>query len=1027
MIGYEASHLQAYQNAVWRAGAGAGKTFNLVQRIAALIEQHPKGLEPLRIVVTTFTRMATSELKERIRQEAINRFIAGDASLVPYANRAGLLRVTTLHSIAERFLRQYGQPLGIEPSFQVSSDQQLRVQQRQWVRQWFLPIAQGESSQGKELLQQLGFRKTAQYVVQVQNALEVNPGLRFATAEDFQRLEWAQLGERARWLNSSLQDVSDDWPDFCAEMGSALSRAEKCQTALDWQDLGRTLDAIKVPAKKRGVPLTEGQDQFKSKTTKVLKAFIDRLNELESYKEEWALLERLNQDLQFLCDRTGEALGRQQIRSGQIPLGRVEALALRLCREHPEVAQQFAEQTNFWLIDEYQDTSPLQVELLKHWTEGALQFVVGDPQQSIYLFRGARPFVFLEKVEAAAAHGSQLVELSTNRRSHPEVLRGINAIVEQLGEGFQAMHAHRESTETGSGPWGRCVFLSCIKSDGEESQSASQRRDFEAQTVAGAISTLLESGVRADEVAVLGRSNRDISLVARELGRWSIPFQLFSSGKFSERVEVQDLCALLLFMSNPYDDENLIRVARAEWLPLSNEVLERSIGRDRSIWEVISNGEECKALHQALREAKAFGFVLAVQRLLDRCGYWSVCQALDPSGRREANSYKWIAMLTRAERANGFSVRRFVSEVLSDDGESSETDAVSAWSGRRVRLMTVHASKGLEFPHVVVPFLGERPQSERKASGFVLHESEKIWTIGNTDTFSVGEDWKLKLQSWTQEESKRLLYVALSRAKEGLLLSGGEPMPDSFLSLFDPIRAGFRKIDPSEIAQHAPVKDFKPLAYCDYRQVQSSESDQAYERTEPHCGQKEPQAPLDPQTRQEPKTIAPLLLKADRGTRLHYIFEVAARSLRALSELREQEVGLDQLPELESVMSLWTDRERQEAQDALKFIFSTSDVADYPNLPQILESGVAEWAYLETAKTGEITRRVIDLWGRDEFGRLWIVDYKTGSSDFVESAFSQMREYARALSRSEFVQSDEPIFLAAVFPIEKKIFTRRFE
>jgi ATP-dependent exoDNAse (exonuclease V) beta subunit len=280
------------------------------------------------------------------------------------------------------------------------------------------------------------------------------------------------------------------------------------------------------------------------------------------------------------------------------------------------------------------------------------------------------------------------------------------------------------------------------------------------------------------------------------------------------------------------------------------------------------------------------------------CEFFSWCGVLDPSGRREANALKFLSKLATAERQAGFVPRRFVDEVLGggdrgSDNESNDRDAVAAVKPDRIHLMTIHVSKGLEFDHVFLPFLGDPGGKGRATSEFILHEQKRLWSVGlsidEEAGFSAGplaREWNSILQTWGIEEQKRLLYVALTRARE----------------------------------------------------------------------------------------IA-----------LWYVAE-----------------------------------EQDEAREALRWLLAL----DHPNLPQILANGEVEWSFTylrdEYAVDGQI-----DLWGRDGEGKLWVLDYKTGDPSYRDKALRQLQYYAEALIASGVATNSEEIFLCALYPFSKEVFTEK--
>lgn len=1067
-------HLTPVGNSLWRAGAGAGKTYNLVRRVMRIAEEWAASHdgEFPRLVVTTFTRMATQELRVRLMEAALRAAGEGKKELIPFVTSRSQLFVTTLHGVMDSFLRSFGSEIGLEPGFRVGGADEIESIVRRVGKKILFPKETGGelSDAVDELMNEFDFSTTLRLLQRVSRIRT-----EFADTE-----KPARPADQADMLDSmalSLKDLAKPIEELREEI-SLHSPDVKWMPFIDWLTVvAKVLRAVskddlhfesllelvenEPPIRNAGkikIDFGAGED-WKDPIKNLKKALENLTGEIAALEK----FETVNRALALVETSFSQALREEKFRLGLIELEDLELLALELVRRVPKAAANYAEGWDHWLIDEYQDTSPRQVTLIAALTQGKPQFVVGDPQQSIYLFRGARPNVFLDREELAGSDGHEKVELLGNRRSHPGVMSFINHTVDRLGDDFQKMTADRapgesEGRRLGSigSPFGMATFLAlepATEVDGGgkvKPLKIDDLRRLEAVQLTEAATRILASGASPASIAVLGRSNKDLGIVAREFALRGLPFQVHTAGAYSDRLEVSDLCALLSFLSNPHDDENLIHLARTAWFPIDENILARGYRRHGSLWslleaEHIADAEslhEIEVLQAGLLAARERGLVQAFREMLTSCDFFSWCGTLDPSGRREANALKFLSKLAVAERQAGFVPRRFVDEVLGggdrgSDNESNDRDAVAAVKPDRIHIMTIHVSKGLEFDHVFLPFLADAGGRGRATSEFVLHEQKRVWSVGlsvdddaGSSAGPLAREWNDILYQWGIEEQKRLLYVALTRARESLFLSAtGEAKENSFLHFLRLDRTKgdhgtYQTITDVESSDVRATRFLKREPRVPWGRIERQRSENVYagisvsrlleleDETQFQKSVALGKANSKGQsTAASAKRALSMAVAAARGTRLHRVFEMAkpdaARNAVQNAETMAGEIA-----------RWFVAEEQDEAREALHWLLSL----ETPNLAQVLISGEVEWSFTyvrgEYAVDGQI-----DLWGRDSEGRLWVVDYKTGDSFFKDKALRQLKYYAEALIASGRARADEEIKLCALYPFTKEVFT----
>lgn len=1087
-------HQSPIGHSLWRAGAGAGKTYNLVERVLRIEHEWRKkpenqGRSP-RLVVTTFTRMATQELRMRLMEAALKS--DRQAELIPFVTSRSQLFVTTMHGVMDSFLRTFGSEIGLEPGFRVASPDELETLIRRVGKRVFFPENDGADAAGADpcidtILGEFSFSAALSLMNRISKTRREfqfsDRPARPAEKEDFELALRRCLAERALSISELINEIeekqpSEKWNDFLDWLNRGLSILRLTSTGSLTEQLNALLEWNESAPKFQNARANKIEFLAGEKWKDPIK-FLNQ--EVENAIQDLAAIEKfvsLNLSLSAVEARFTEEIRSEKFRSGLIELEDLELLSIELIQKSPQSARSFADSWDHWLIDEFQDTSPRQVQLIEALSSGKPQFIVGDPQQSIYLFRGARPGVFSEREAIALARGDERTELMGNRRSSPGVMKFLNYAVQRLEGEFQEMTSvratqDRDGRKPGSveSPFGAASVLlippaTMANAKGEQKPlKVDDLRRLEAARLAKAAKQILASGASPASIAVLGRSNRELTVVARELAKAGLPFQVHTAGAYSDRLETSDLCALLGFLSNPHDDENLIHLARTAWFPIEEQTLALGYRREQSLWNAIesvqlSREEEVmvQALRTSLQVVRERGVVQAFRETLSSCDFFSWCGVLDPSGRREANVLKFISKLSVAERQAGFLPRKFCDEVMGGgdrggESESNDRDAVAAIKPDRIHLMTIHVSKGLEFDHVFLPFLSD---STKKTSGrdskFVFHEIDRVWTaaisVDDEGGYSAGpvmRDWANTMAKWSMEEQRRLLYVAVTRARESLLLTATVDQEDglkqeSFLGFLQlDISPGdhesYRVLTEADLPLHAARGDNEVQQAVDIR-LPWLRSREAIENAKLLSMSVSRLLELESEVENRPGSPVPLLREksadafkalkmadaAARGTRLHRVFEMAKADSGISRDLMAREIA-----------RWFPEKDQESASAALRWVLDLKA----PDISSILVSGEVEWSFTYKSEVPKILEEKlggplaflaiegqIDLWGRDTSGQLWVLDYKTGSSQYADKALRQLEYYAAALVAGGIAGKTEKIQLAALFPYSKEVFTK---
>lgn len=990
-------------NVIIRAGAGAGKTTDLVRRV---LEMEDKFLSTekrhARIVVTTFTRKATQELKERLLAKAL---ASENKKFVEFVQRSSLLHISTIHGVLSLYLSRYGSALGLSPQFQILSQKAVLKRAKKIFRE-NLQKSQAFAESASRLLEIIDLSQLLEAMMLFENMWSLGKNQVLTKDKHLQLMQQScgTLQEHAEYLFDllSAEELNESWETYRAALERLLLKKDLAST-----DYLSFLSSTKSPVKtkKTSQELADCKNDFQDALKKLLgfawsPEFVD-------------LHERLSQDFALLGTAWSERLLEEKLKTGELSLADLELIAMKLLKDFPETAKLFSEEWDYWMVDEYQDTSPLQVELLKALMGERPSFTVGDPQQSIYLFRGARSEVFLQKEQEIKALKGNALEMMKNYRTQGPLLQFFNDLFAHLNpQKFQAMEIgfHKDLKPVESEP----VHVLLADSPEQEIAAAMVR-----------VLELLKLGVSPEKICILSRGNKDLELLAAEAKALHIPVQVHSSSQFSDRQEIRDAVALLRFIANPSDNLSFLICLRSPFFFVKDEKLQLlgAFGAESYYSRALKLAwPQVQQLQELLEQSRKQGLVYTWLEALRQYKYFDFLKSLDSSGRKEANLWKLVNLLMMAEKTPGFSVLDFLDEMtvtnLEADGDQDATPVIEP---SKVNLMTVHASKGLQFQYVILPFLGKRPPSPK--AKFWLSSDDGDWTLSLPDpedgslTRSLLGDQILEQKKQRElEELERVFYVALTRAELGLsLLWSNEdksslaarvsswlvgPMSEAKeAAIFDQVqtRENFslrlRKHDwKNDIPEL--TNDFKPIQVRSQFQFVEAKKTQSVAVTEVLSESEGPQG----QKESEAEESLQALQKAMLGVEVHRLFEA----------IKYQ----DNIDEVEEVKD-------PRVQSALRFLRN----AQQGKLTQLIKSGQAEWGFA-IQKNKWLMQGQIDLWSQDTDGSFVVADYKTGSEKHLEKAFEQLEIYAWALRRMRVIPQNVLPRLMVIYPFSENVFER---
>ncbi len=800
-------------SALLAANAGSGKTAVMAERCVEAVLQD--GVTVGSILALTFTEKAAGELRDRIRR----RFIAlGEEE---HAREVDAGWIGTIHGFCARVLRSRPLAAGLDPRFEVLDE----------------GAAQRLAGDAYD------------------RAFEAWAAARGAPAVDVAAAFGAGLRELVLAAHSTLRSRGQTRPVLPipppaadpdpAELAAARAAAARClATAGGGKKLEEALDALESCDRALGegggvpVPAALAPGELK-KGSKALEQ-----EPCAAYRAAWTAYRQGCADhharlalveIADLLTRFGAAYAEAKAARAGLDFEDLELGVRDLLAADPADRERWAERFRLIMVDEFQDTNRLQLDILEALERDNL-FAVGDEFQSIYGFRHADVTIFRERRAALGEERTRL--LTANFRSREELLDVLNgAFAPQWAERFAPLLAGGTDSDSGElrlfdpgepGDTEPRVELLVTDSRGWEDDDrlgltgveAKPHRRAEARVIAHRLRRELEAGRAARDIVVLVRATASLRLFEEALEEQGVPTYVVGGRGYWSQQPVRDGLAYLAALANPLDEEALLGTLASPFCGVGSDALILLAGAGKEVggvWAALRAaaageggggvpgggvlaalpGEDAERLRRFaafFAAERAHAERLPVEVLLERAlvatGYDLAVLARAGGERRLANLRKLMRLAREYERAEGRDLRGFLAYAATRDlaaareGEAPlESEGLDA-----VRLMTIHRAKGLEFPVVCVADLGRQGggRTERLLLGADGSVGLRLSTPGGGATVPALAFERLAADVATNEdaEERRLFYVAMTRACDRLILSGtadpekpGQPRP----------------------------------------------------------------------------------------------------------------------------------------------------------------------------------------------------------------------------------------------------------
>lgn len=809
------------------AAAGAGKTAVLTERVVRLVEG---GMDVDRLLVLTFTRAAAAQMKERIQMALQQRAAASEgalrARLYRQSARCPNASISTIHAFCRRVVDRYFHLVDLSPSASTLDETESAVLRDQATEESLTALATEDAPSYKLLIRAFeredGVKKALDALTAFLMAQPDPQGWLDQAIADlssraaFDRAVGICFEEDRATLGAALEDLirlRDSYPPAWGKLivnldetiphvrGALLQREPAAYAqalgAVTFSKISYPKDMDPADKKVLEKARTKVKDEIKDQLSiydrnmaQQWQVYLSAARVLLSLVNLW----RRQQDLY-------DALKRDRDR---IDFNDLEHFCAKIL-ENEEAAAEYRDRFTAIIVDEYQDSNRVQEAILNRIRRPGGLFFVGDVKQSIYGFRMAEPGLFLEKLQTFTGEVGKRIDLSHNFRSSPQVLSAVNRVFERLMVPGQNPIDYDEKAALRPGmdqPAGQVELHLIEKQPGEDSEAVEdmEAAEAEARFCAGCIRELMENELyqeaadkpprpyRYGDFAILLRNMTNARTFARTLALAHIPCYAQLTGGYFESVEVMVLLDLLRVIDNRRQDIPLLSVLRSAVGGFSHEELIELRTRYPkgdlldcllAASQADPAGKVARFLADIERWRRESGIVPVeelVSRLLDETELYVEMGAMAGGAQRQANLDALVAKARSYDGTGSFGLHGFL-RYMADAQSSAKLGAAQTAQSDVVRILSVHRSKGLEFPVVFLGELSHKFSREGERAPLLLHR-ELGMGLAFVDETGVKRDplfrraVKLLNRRQQVEEEMRVLYVAMTRPKRRLILVG---------------------------------------------------------------------------------------------------------------------------------------------------------------------------------------------------------------------------------------------------------------
>jgi len=704
------------------ASAGTGKTKRLIDEYLKVFEENP-DLDVENVVAITYTRKAAKEMKERIRKKLIEK---------------------------------YNESLHLKD--RKGENDKIKVPPSRWL----------------ELRTNLNFawistiHSFCERILK-ENAIfiPVDPGFQVLTGIRYNTLLERQV---IRFIARKIENKKE---------------SENFEGLLKYFGLNKTIDLFKKAITSKRYELSFGDPNIDFH-----KPLLPDLKESDEVKE---MIEKFKLKFDELYSEFREMI----FEEAKLDFETLLFETLKLLKEKDFIRRKYIRRFKYIFVDEFQDTNELQKQIIDLLHDPKENFVlfVGDPKQSIYKFRNADVTVFT-RTEKEEFDDSQKEILKINYRSHPDLVEFFNRFFPHVLQGgnelFKISYYHSipgksSEDENFCSVEGKRVKILNLN---EETEEKIDPKIKEAELIARFIINRVKTSKNSfkDFVILLRKFKNEINCLTKVFDEYSVPYYTVSGGGFYDRPEISAIISFLNILNDPLDNESFAALLLSPFFKMTFDELMKLKGSEKKIYDAILKSEDPKfrrflELHSEymkLKEVISVGEL--VEMIVNDMDYLAKLAFFNNSSRMIANVKKFIEV-SKDLSNEGYSLREFVSQMKKYSPEEESEASLESEENDVVRIMTIHKSKGLQFSVVIIPRIFSSVVNFTESiiyddsMAFDERERGKIYLNPYSEN-KLGDGLLAELfrteKSKALEEEKRILYVAMTRAINELIICGIE-------------------------------------------------------------------------------------------------------------------------------------------------------------------------------------------------------------------------------------------------------------
>ncbi len=787
-------------NVNYIASAGTGKTYNLVE---VLVEKLNEISDIKEILILTFTEKSALELKERI----INRLKTQLAKDIPYREKRKIHSyildiergyIGTFHSVFLKFLKKYPEITHIDRKTAIISeniDRFIDSVYEEWVEKDYI-----------ENKEEWSYITSFISPEKLKNTLKTIYQNRFKIKKE--KINLNSLKKEVTELSLAFEENLKIFIEN-KQIKEILTVLEKENVKKDLlkRDPEKMLKSIKdgnfvkISDKKRGKSYFFKSSK-NSKSKEIFNSYIKPIIEDEIYQQmDRNLCELANRlETAFLNLNSRYILKKYFDFEDFINIKKKETNSIDFVDilektvellKNKDIKNRIKSKFKYIFIDEFQDTDKLQLEIIKKISEENI-YVFGDPKQCIYEWRNANIddyFSFLKE------NKFRNVVLDTNFRSSETLVRFFNALFSKSEILKHIPEEYRKPVKNGAKSIkNRKVQIINLKID--EKKAVESEAFFTVYTVRN----LLKEGEKLDDILILLRRNKDIIIFREVFEKYSIPVKTFSNENLFDKEEIKTVLNILKYINSPDNELFLLYLLKSPLFSATEkELMEERLeieNRDISFIKRLARKKE-KDVEEILKE------IFEKTNLLE-------IFSLFPDGNKKIKNLEKLYILGKKLSSEGYSLREFIDYIETGFEELPQTDE------KGVEIMTMHKSKGLEKKIVIIPMLSSVPgrinipeiylYKDKPLLNFYYAKSKELSEIEKCKENTEIVD---KIKESIKNENERILYVALTRAKERLILINSKMKKSYKHSLFSIIEKGLKNV-PKDLIEFKEI-DIKEI------------------------------------------------------------------------------------------------------------------------------------------------------------------------------------------------------------------------